>query len=259
MKYTKVKTLGSGSFSSVYLIKLKYSQDMCALKRLNKNEYESFKNEISLLMKLNHPNIVSIINYYESKKYYNILLPYAKYGTLDNLIGRRKKNNKEFEFEDVKTIVLSISKGLNYLHENKIIHCDIKPSNILLFGNKIIKIGDFGVSKHFKTTKHKTLVGTPYYIAPEVINEEGYNNSIDYWSLGVITFELVTFKKPFTGRHYYQLMIQIIRNNYDINLVPQKYKLLIHYLLHPKPEHRYKHENLLKYFNKVIHLPLINK
>ena len=164
-----------------------------------------------------------------------------------------------FEFDDIKIITLAISKGLNYLHENKIIHCDIKPSNILLFGNKIIKICDFGVSKYFKTTKHKTLVGTPYYIAPEVVNDEGYNNSIDYWSLGVIIFELITFKKPFRGRHYYQLIIQIIRNNYDINLIPQKYKILIHYLLHPIPKSRYNHTNITLYFNKVIHLPLINK
>jgi len=259
MTYTKIKTLGNGSFSSVCLIRLKISQELRALKKLNKNEYKSFKNEISLLIKLNHPNIVSIVNYYESKKYYNIVLPYAKKGTLDNLINKKKKNKIKFNFEDIKIIILSISRGLNYLHENKIIHCDIKPSNILLFGNKIIKICDFGVSKHFKTTKYKTLVGTPYYIAPEIINEDGYNNSIDYWSLGVITYEMITFKKPFTGRHYYQLMIQIIRNNYDINLVPQKYKILIHYLLHSKPEHRYKHKNLLLYFNNVIHLPLINK
>ena len=110
-----------------------------------------------------------------------------------NLIEKRKKKNTIFDFDDIKIISLAISY-LNYLHENKIIHCDIKPSNILLFGNKIIKIGDFGVSKYFKTTKHKTIVGTPYYIAPEVINSEGYNNSIDYWALGVIIYELITFK-----------------------------------------------------------------
>ena len=102
MKYNKIKTLGSGSFSSVYLIKLAYSKELCALKRLNKDDYESFKNEISLLMKLNHPNIVSIINYYESKKYYNIVLPYAKFGTLDNLISKSKKKIKIFDFEDIK-------------------------------------------------------------------------------------------------------------------------------------------------------------
>ena len=69
MKYNKIKTLGSGSFSSVYLVTIAYSKELCALKRLNKDDYESFKNEISLLMKLNHPNILPINDYYESKNF----------------------------------------------------------------------------------------------------------------------------------------------------------------------------------------------
>lgn len=257
MKYTKIKKLGSGAYSSVFLVKLNYQ--FCALKRLNKNDYESFNNEISFLMKLNHPNIVPIINYYESKLYYNIFLPYAKCGTLDNLIEKRIVKKKYFQFIDIKTITLEISRGIAYLHENKIIHCDIKPSNILLFGNKIIKICDFGVSRNFKTSNHKTVIGTPYYIAPEVVNGEGYNNSIDYWSLGVIVYELITLKKPFTGRNYYQLIIQIVRNNFNMKIIPKKYQILIHYLLHQKPEFRYKHKNLVVFFSKIIDLPLINK
>jgi serine/threonine protein kinase len=259
MKYTKIKKIGDGSFGTVYLIKDKKYDDNYALKCFNKENYESFSNEISFLMKLNHPNIVNIINYYESPKYYNIVLPYAKLGTLNNLIRRRKNNKKKFEYEDIKYIITAISRGINYLHQNKIIHCDIKPSNILLFGNKIIKICDFGVSKHFKTNEHNTFVGTPYYIAPEVVNEEGYNNSIDYWSLGIILYELITFKKPFYGSHYYQLMIQIIRNNYNINIVPEKYKNLVLNLLNQDFKKRYKHIDIMRYFENTIHLPLIIK
>ena len=257
MKYTIISKLGSGSYSSVFLVKFK--NEYCALKRLNRNEYESFKNEISFLMKLNHPNIVPIIDYFETSIYYNIFLPYAKYGTLYNLIEKRKYKLQNFDFDDIKTITIEVSKGINYLHENKVIHCDIKPSNILLFGNKIIKICDLGVSKNFKTNKHKTFVGTPYYIAPEIVNDRGYNNSIDYWSLGVIVYELITFRLPFVSRNYYQLITKIIRNKYNTSIIPTKYKTLIYYLLNSNPGSRYKHENIVSFFSNSITLPSINK
>lgn len=262
MKYTMIKKLGDGAFSSVFLVKLNYNNKLCALKRLNKNNdtlRSSFKNEISLLTKLKHPNIVPIINYFETKNFCNIILPYAKYGTLETLIEKKINKNVKFIGDDIKKIILEISKGIDYLHKNKVIHCDIKPSNILLFGNKIIKICDFGVSRNFKISKHQTAIGTPYYIAPEIANNKGYNNSIDYWSLGVISYELITLKKPFTGSGYYQLILKIVNNNYNKHLIPKKYFVLIVNLLHNQPELRYNHINILSFFSKVINLPLIYK
>jgi serine/threonine protein kinase len=257
MNYIKLKQLGNGSFGSVYLIKMKNSKKEYALKKIKKNDIKIYRNEISLLMNLNHINIVPIVDYYESKYYYSIILPYAKCGTLDNLIEKRYNKNKIFNSNDIKIISLSISRGINYLHNNNIIHCDIKPSNILLFGDKIIKICDFGVSKNSNTTNHKTLVGTPYYMAPEMFNEKGYNNSIDFWSLGVIIYELLTFKKPFNAKNYYQLIIKIINNKYDIDIIPYRYRELIDNLLYPDSKLRYIHRDVLLFFDNIILFPSI--
>lgn len=262
MKYTIIKKLGNGAFSSVFLVKLKYNNKLCALKRLSKNNDTlrlSFKNEISLLTKLNHPNIVPIINYFETKNFCNIILPYAKYGTLETLIEKKLNKSVKFMDDDIKKIILEMSKGIDYLHKNKIIHCDIKPSNILLFGNKIIKICDFGVSRDFKNSKYQTAIGTPYYIAPEIVNNEGYNHNIDYWSLGVISYELITLKKPFTGSGYYHLILKIVKNKYNKKIIPKKYLVLIENLLHNQPELRYNHINIVSFFSKLIILPLIYK
>lgn len=259
MKFTKIKTIGTGSFGSVYLIKYDKISDPFALKQMNKNDYESFENEISFLMKLDHPNIVPIKNYYETGKYLNIILPYAKNGTLETLIKKKQQIDKYLSHDDIRYITLAISNGINYLHNNRVIHCDIKPSNILLFGNKVIKICDFGVSKQLKTSHHKTFVGTSYYIAPEIINGTGYNNSIDYWGLGVIIYELISFKKPFTAKQYYSLLIKIIRMNYNINIIDKKYHKLVLNLLKENYNERYKHNDIVKFFSNVVSLPPINK
>lgn len=257
MKYKNLKCLGMGSSSRVLLIKYINSNNLYALKKISEEDCLQYDNEIKILLKLNHPNIIKIYKFYITNDSFNIVMQYASCGSLERLIKKKKNKNNNFDNDDLKIIILSISNGLKYLHNNNIIHCDIKPSNILLFGNKIIKISDFGVSKFSNTTLQNTTIGTPYYMAPEVYNGNGYNNTIDYWSLGIIIYELIVFEKPFNENNIYQLMMKIINVNYELIKVKYKFQILVDNLLKYNPNDRYNYENIKSFFNNLVILPKI--
>lgn len=258
MKYKILKCLGMGSSSNVHLIKYIKSNSLYALKKVSDENCLQYENEIKILLKLNHSNIIKIYKYYITHESFNIVMQYARCGSLEKLLNKKKIKNNKFDNEDLKIIILSITNGINYLHGNNIIHCDIKPSNILLFGNKIIKITDFGVSKFSNITLHKTTVGTPYYMAPEVYNGVGYDNKIDYWSLGVVIYELVVFEKPFIENNIYQLMIRILNVDYKLVKVKYKFQVLVDNLLKYNPKDRYNYENIKSFFKNLLILPKIN-
>lgn len=258
MKYKNLKRLGLGSSSCVHLIKYINSDNLYALKKVSEKDCLKYENEINVLLKLNHPNIIKIYKYYITHDGYNIIMQYARCGSLENLINKKKIKNNKFDNEDLKIIILSITNGIGYLHENNIIHCDLKPANILLFGNKIIKITDFGVSKFSNTTLHKTTIGTPYYMAPEVYKGKGFDNKIDYWSLGVLIYELIVFEKPFIENNIYQLMIKILNVDYQLIRVKYKFQILVDNLLKYNPKERYNYENIKLFFKNLLILPKIN-
>lgn len=131
-------------------------------------------------------------------------MEYAPEGSLANLIKKNKNVDggpKYLSEKMIYSIFLQICKGIKHIHDKKIIHRDIKPDNIFMFNDGLIKIGDFGVSKIINETiqLNTTLAGSPYYIAPEVFMRK-YNSKADIWSMGVTMYELCTFTVPFKGR-----------------------------------------------------------
>ena len=110
---------------------------------------------------------------------------------------------------------IQISLGLAYIHSKNILHRDLKPMNIFLKKNNLIKIGDLGVAKMLQTnTKAITYIGTPYYLSPEVCEGKPYNSKSDVWALGCILYELCTFKKPFNAFNQAALCMKIIEGKY---------------------------------------------
>ena len=106
--------------------------------------------------------------------------------------------------------------GLQYLHVNKILHRDIKTINMFLAKDDMIKIGDLGVAKQLNQTANfaYTIVGTPYYLSPELCEEKPYNNKSDIWSLGCVLYELCTLKHPFEAQNQAALILKIVRSKY---------------------------------------------
>eukprot|EP01006_Ploeotia_vitrea_P050313 TRINITY_DN67445_c2_g1_i1.p1 TRINITY_DN67445_c2_g1~~TRINITY_DN67445_c2_g1_i1.p1 ORF type:complete len:515 (+),score=66.54 TRINITY_DN67445_c2_g1_i1:141-1547(+) len=205
LKWTKGNMLGKGAFGTVHLGMLDNGQ-LIAVKVVelgqiqHEKEVDSFQHELQLMNTFKHPNIVRYLGceYVKDENVLNIFLEYVPGGSLQSLI-------KRFFPLPEKTIRLftrQILQGLHYLHSHGIVHRDIKGDNILVDENGVIKLADFGCSKQLNDLCSKshgccTMVGTPYWMAPEVITDEsGYGFKADIWSVGCTVVEMMTGKPP---------------------------------------------------------------
>ena len=198
------KLLGNGSFGKVYLINSKETNREYALKTIkinNDNELEKTIKEANILRELDHPNIISFKGAFKSdknKKLY-IVTEYAEGGDLGQFLSHSHEKNIYFEEKQLLNWLIQCCFALFYLHDAEILHRDIKPSNIFLMKDNTIKLGDFGIAKDihiFHSTK-TFGVGTPFYMAPEIIEMKRYDLKIDIWSLGVTFCHLMTLNFPF--------------------------------------------------------------
>ena len=226
--YVVIKDIGSGTYSKVQLVQHKINLSIRAMKVIKKkkkkgtnqtNEHDVYK-EVNLLIKMDHPNIVKIFEFYNGEKEYYLIMEYCEGGELFDKIV--KSNLTEIQ---CAYIMYQIFSAVNYCHKMKIIHRDLKPENILIKkdedGFYRVKVCDFGTSKAFKIgDTEKQLVGSAYYIAPEVIQKK-YNLKCDLWSCGVIMFVLLTKKPPFGGRNDAIIMQNIQIGKYKEHLLDE--------------------------------------
>ena len=215
--YKIIKKIGEGSYGCVYLVisqktSTRYILKKIDLKGLSKEEIKETSNEVNLLKKLDHPNIIKFIDVYKSQRYLELFMEYAEKGDLYDQICIQKKKKKHFEEKKIIDWLIQSCQALNFIHSKHIIHRDIKPQNIFLTKKGSVKLGDFGVSKTLNNTleKAKTFVGTAYYLPPEIINGKKYSFMADIWSLGITFYQLMTFKMPFEGESIPAIMKKII-------------------------------------------------
>ena len=199
--YKILNELGQGSYGSVKLVEHLGFGDVRAMKIVEKKN--SHQNEIDILRMISHPNIVNIYEIFEDSKNYYIMFEYIQGGELIDAIT----DIGYFDEKNAALVFKQILNAIHYLHSIKIIHRDIKPENILLVNkhNFYLKIIDFGAGKIFKKNSYETaIVGTPFYIAPEVLAKK-YNEKCDLWSCGVILYILLCGYPPFTGKNNREL------------------------------------------------------
>ena len=221
-KYKVIKLLGEGSFGKAFLCSRDSDEDLCVIKQIKvedmtKQEKDDVINESTILSKLDHPNIIKFFEFFESKtpqQTFNIVTEYADGGDLSEKI--KEQNKTPFKESDILDYFTQICLALKHIHEKKIIHRDLKSGNVFLMKSGLVKLGDFGIAKTFKNTmdKAKTMVGTPYYLSPEIIQGKPYDNKSDIWSLGVLLYEMMTFKMPFEANTLPMLSMKIMRGNY---------------------------------------------
>ena len=225
-KYEKLRLLGDGTFSQVYeCLELK-TDNKFAIKIVSKSFllkhdlHEQFTKEIRIHSELDHPNIVKLIKVFENQYNIYMVLELVENGTLADLIEKRK-HLSEFE---IKYYIKNLLDGINYIHQKNIIHRDLKPANLILTKNMDIKIADFGLAAYAPKTKRKrkTFCGTPYYIAPEIITKEGHLFEVDYWSLGIIIFNMAYGVCPFQSEVPEEVYKMVLKGYYEVNKYSSK-------------------------------------
>lgn len=159
-------------------------------------------NELTILQKCSHPNIMNVTELLEDEHHYYIVTELLEGGELFDRLISQGAFSEQIAAYIVKQIVLA----LNYMHKQKMTHRDLKPENVLLESKNAntfdLKIADFGFSCVFDPKEGLDLVlGSPLYMAPELIQRQRYNEKVDIWSLGVMTYMLLSGKNPFPGRN----------------------------------------------------------
>ena len=195
-----VDFLGKGKFGSVSLVHNKknlYAIKAISIKMVEKEKMLSkyFVNERNIMISLDHPFIVKMVKSLRNKKYCFILMEYINQKNLDKYLSNRKRTKKKDE-KETQFYIGSILLMLDYLQKKYIAHRDIKPSNIMIDDNGYLKMIDFGTAKVLKDYT-STIIGTPHYIAPEILQGKGYSLSCDFWSLGICMFEIFYGIYPF--------------------------------------------------------------
>jgi serine/threonine protein kinase len=180
-----------------------------------------FINEINIISSLRHPNIVLYMGASIERDNYYMITEYLPKGSLFDYIHRDK--GKITEREQI-IIAYEIAVALKYLHSRNIIHCDLKSSNILIDDNWKIKIGDFGLSRFFNLLnpeENRGRIGTPHWMAPEVLKGEKYEHSADIFSFGMILWEILSLEIPYYGVNPYQV-ISLVADQRKIVQVPKE-------------------------------------
>ena len=196
-----ISLIGAGGFSKVWEVKWKKNGKLFAMKEMSKariidrKSVKSVVAEREILSQMNHPFIINLhFSFQDSNKLY-LIMDLVKGQDLRKIIGY--SNYKLLNEEQTKFIAGCVILGLEYMHYNQIVHRDIKPENIIMDENGYAKITDFGLSTHLSKLSTKETPGTFSYMAPEIIFHKKTNISLDYYSLGIIVYELMKGIRPY--------------------------------------------------------------
>jgi len=220
-RYQVVEVLGKGAMGTVFkgvdpainrpvalkTIRLDFVSDQTEMEELR----DRLTREARAAGKLSHPNIVTIYDIGSERNLHYIAMEYLEGQTLENLIKRKV----QFSYKIIASIISQICKGLQYAHDQGIVHRDIKPANIMVLSDYTVKVMDFGIARVDSSSMTRTgiAMGTPNYIAPELLQGRQVDRRCDIFSLGVVLYELLTGRRPFKAENLTSLIYSIINDN----------------------------------------------
>lgn len=247
-KYEFRDVLGTGAFSEVVMAEEKSSRKLFAVKCINKRNLsgkeEAVENEIAILKKVNHPNIIRLWEIFDNKTHLYLVMDLVQGGELfDRIVEKGSYTEK-----DASDLIKQILGAVDYLHGQGIVHRDLKPENLLYDSpdeDSKIMISDFGLSKTEEDdSMMATACGTPGYVAPEVLKQKPYGKAVDCWAVGVICYILLCGYPPFYDDSDANLFAQIMRGEYEFDSpywddISDSAKNFIKCLLQIDPKRRY--------------------
>ena len=267
-KYLKIKEISNGTYSKVYIVQNKTDLKSYCCKEILKTkvtDLAKFKNEINILSKMDHPNIIRLYEIFEDDRYISLIMELCKGGELFKKINELAEKDEAFTEKEAVKIFKQLISAVSYCHSQGICHRDLKPENILFLNknpDSPIKIIDFGLSKIFGEIKpimkgnkvEKNIlslrVGTAYYMSPEVL-QGNYDNKCDIWACGVILYIMLCGYPPFDGDTENDILKAISKKKFSFpeeewKTVSDDAKDLIKHMI-CDPDKRYNAEMILNH------------
>ena len=275
---TLTKSLGKGAFGEVFLTQKKGCKELFATKRLDRafsekpENIKRLSNEITLLKKINHPNIVRLIDLKKTKSHCYIVMEFCNGGDLSGCLKKYKHaHHRPFSEQIVQYIMRQVVSGIAFLHSNKIIHRDLKLDNILVtfptendknslnMMKATAKIIDFGFATKLHSSKSNltyTVLGTPSNMDPQILqnmetrtpNQQGYDEKADIWSLGTLCYEMLVGHMAFCGSSMQELFQKVRQGTYSLPTnLSKEVVSFINVMLQKDPNKRMSAKDLLKH------------
>lgn len=245
-RYETLRLIGEGAFGKALLCIDKLTGSNVVVKYINiaaqaENVQKASLQEAKILRVVDHPNVISYIDsFIEEGKYLCIVMEYACGGDLHSLV--HTPGQSHFSEEQIVQWMRELLDGLEYIHSIHIIHRDIKPKNMFLDAENHLKIGDFGIAKILENTGDmaNTIVGSPFYLSPELCEGKSYDTKADIWAVGCVLYELCTLKRAFGGPNMGAVVMKIM--NEKLPPIPKIYShelsRLIDSMLNKNPRSR---------------------
>lgn len=265
-RYKIDKVIGKGSYGEVSLVKHKKDKKQYVMKKVDLSkasdkERKAAEQEAKLLSQLRHPNIVSYReSFQDDQGFLYIVMNFCEGGDLYTKLKSQVKECQMLKETQVVEWFVQITMALQYMHERHVLHRDLKTQNIFLTKSNIIKVGDLGIARVLESASDmaSTLIGTPYYMSPELFTNKPYNHKSDVWALGCCVYEMCTLRHAFNAKDMSSLVYKILKGKFPP--LPSNYSpdlcSIVHSMLEQDPQKRPSAQRLLRhnYIKKQIAL-----
>jgi len=222
--FKEMEVLGRGSFGEALLVLRKKDNMTLVLKKVKtgpgvpEKERVSAEKEMDVLKKFTHPHVVKYYDSFQTPDLTCIVMEYCGAGALSDMIEERQKQGLGgYPESEALDIFVQLVMAVEHVHARKVLHRDLKPANIFVSDFKMMKLGDFGIARQLstQTSLAATVVGTPYYLSPEMCKGQKYDGASDVWALGCILAELLAGKRPFEGFNLPMIVMSIVQGKRD--------------------------------------------
>mmetsp|Transcript_15289 Transcript_15289/g.19583 ORF Transcript_15289/g.19583 Transcript_15289/m.19583 type:complete len:695 (+) Transcript_15289:110-2194(+) len=222
-EYIKIREIGRGAQGTVNLVKdkskqpRKYVVKEIPINILSPEERESTLRESQFLKSLVHPNIVEYVDSFVEGDFMYMVMSFCAGGDLNMHIRKKSKDGGLFEETQIMDWFVQICGAMQFVHSRHILHRDLKTNNIFLTDRNVVKLGDFGIARILETTLEKadTVVGTPFYMSPEVCENQPYDYKSDVWAMGCILYEMCTLVHAFKANNLLGIVFKIVQGEYS--------------------------------------------